>query len=110
MPAHSVLVAAPLVLAGATAAVGPSDGWATLVEALGTVGSLLLFLWGFHAEWWVTGRVYRRRVEELNEAVEKLDVHRERIETQTIPLLVRATDALTHVARLMPTTYDEDTS
>lgn len=100
MPPQAALVAAPLLVGVASS--GSPGGWGTLVEALGTIGALLVFLWGFHAGWWVPGRTHNRTVEELDAMTDKLDRHRERLETETIPLLVRATDALTHVTRLLP--------
>lgn len=91
-----------------------SDLWQTLVlDNLPVVAALVLFLYGFYQEWWVTGKIYRRRVEEVdallqerNELQEKFDTYRQgaedrhneyrdRVERETLPVLIRVADNLT---------------
>lgn len=56
----------------------PGDPWTWAVGGGGALGMALLGLFGFRSEWWVTGRVYRRRVEEIKELrAEQRDERRE---------------------------------
>ena len=111
-----------LVMLVAQEASGVPDPWGWVLDA-GAIGALLLFLYGFHAEWWVTGKAHQRalkRLSEVEQAVDRLrtehreavDAHaervdalrdakdaevnalRDRIDTQVIPMMTRATDLL----------------
>lgn len=92
----------------------PDDigSWVRLVSAGGALGAVSLFLLGFRLEWWVTGRVYQRRVEEVYAAQARLeaanaehqrrtderDAALERLNTEVrtivIPAVTRATAVL----------------
>jgi hypothetical protein len=90
--------------------------WEIVLGGGGALTTVILFLYGFHAEWWVSGKVYRRRIDEIADNKtemkevrdeltqvrqskdEELAHLRNKIEEQIIPLVVRSTDLL---ARLM---------
>lgn len=45
----------------------PQSPWEWVIGGgAGLTGALTLFLYGFRAEWWVTGAIYRRRVDEFH--------------------------------------------
>lgn len=68
------------------------------VSTGGTVGALLLFLYGFKAEWWVTGEVYRRRLKEVDEYKQSLDEYRDKMEEKVLPLLSESNTVLAQLA------------
>lgn len=90
--------------------------WIETIQTGGLVGALILFLYGFKANWWVTGSMYQERVDELKECQvsrdtaiaahkaelqetrSQLDGYRDRIEADVIPLMARTADALIRFA------------
>lgn len=93
----SLIVASWTMVVAAESTTG-LESWVDLVQIGGAVATLLIFLYGFKAEWWVTGQIYRQRVEEGQEYRTRLDSYRDKVEGEVIPLLVRATEALSQVA------------
>lgn len=83
------------------------------IERGGIVALLALFLFGFYHEWWVTGKVYKRRVEEVRQLTKELreerdrcvrtteesrarhEEYRDRVEREVLPVLIRVADNLT---------------
>lgn len=83
---------------------GPTTWW-ELVSTGGAVAALLLFLYGFKAEWWVTGTLYQRRVKEVQEAQEALNTYRDKMEERFLPLLVEGNQVLGQLAERRQVIY-----
>lgn len=76
----------------------------TLLEYIewgGSIALLVIFLVGFRQEWWVTGVAHHRKIDELKEARKecndiqtRYDEYRDKIEDDTLPVLIRLTDQL----------------